>query len=196
MFYPCKPARITVQGRLFVKKEYDFNWIAELSIPGIRCLAHHHHNRVDLWSRGSMRITAPLVETRRQIKNMIPDETILDGVLFHQEGEGRVNNHYFVFDIPQFKNRETGQLWERFALLQSLDKGQPLIKITEHHQPRHKRTFYYQSVGTQGVSGIVLKDLSSIYPIGTKSIKITDSWLEVRPNHSILEDILKSNKIY
>jgi ATP-dependent DNA ligase len=176
MFFPCKPAKIALQSQQFVDREYDYNWIAEVSMQGIRCMAHHHFNRIDLWARGGRRISAPLVELRRQIKSMIPDETIIDGVLF---GTGPVKSNYFVFDIPRLKRKENANLSERYYNLMALYKKQPLIRITEHCLTRGKRMFFYESFKLPEVKGIIIKDLTKTYPIGTRIKNITDRWIEV-----------------
>ena len=175
MFYQPQPSYITTQSRQFRKLETDPSWIAEPSMRGMRCLAHHHHGRIDLWTRELHLISAPLVETRKQIMTMIPDGTILDGVLF---GTGKLYDQYFVFDIPQFKNKETGILSERLELLNSL-KSQPKIVIPDHDPAKNKLLFYYESIKLPEVKGIILKDLSSMYPNVSNKKPMTSSWFEV-----------------
>lgn len=178
MFYPPQPSYIAKLSSQFRKLETDPSWIAEPSMRGMRCLAHHHHGRIDLWTRDLHLISAPLVETRKQIIAMIPDGTILDGVLFWP-GHGKILTNYFVFDIPQYKNKGTGQLFERYNLLRNLNKNLPLIRITEHDQAKNKLLIYYESIKLPEVKGIILKDLTSMYPNASKSKSMTDSWIEV-----------------
>ena len=188
MFYPCNPASMSISYQGFGKLERDPDWIAELSMRGIRCLAHHLHNRIDLWTRDRMRITAPLVELRRQIKDMIPDQTILDGVLV---GESKVKDHYFVFDIPRFKGIDSCvPLLARTILLRILYQNQPLIKISE--QTDKKLLLYYESIKMRNINGIILKCLHGNYIIGTKKGKINPEWIKVAPEHNIILDLLKS----
>jgi ATP-dependent DNA ligase len=176
MFYPCKATRINLYDPLFVKLEYDYNWIAEPSMKGIRCLAHHHFNRIDLWARGERLITAPLIDLRRQIKALIPDGTVIDGVIF---GPAKEKNNYFVFDIPILRNKETGMLASRYLILKTLPDKFPLITITTHQSARNKRPIFYESIKNPLVNGITIKDLSQTYPIGSKTHKLTDRWLVV-----------------
>jgi len=175
MIYPPQPSQISTRSRQFRKLEEDHSWIAEPCVRGLRCLAHRHHCRIDLWTWKSKQISAPLVEIRRQIMTMIPDETILDGVLF---GTGKLYDQYFVFDIPQFKNAERGVLSERHNLLSSL-KPQPNIIITDHQPDKNKLVFYHEVSKISLYKGIIIKDLSSMYPNVTKSRSFTNSWLEV-----------------
>jgi ATP-dependent DNA ligase len=146
----------------------------------MRCLAHHHHRRIDLWTRELKPISAPLVKLRRQIMSMAPDETILDGILF---GAGKTYDRYFTFDIPQFKNKGTGRLIERAWLLKYLYKNQANISIPDHHPEQNKLLFYYHATKLSNIKGIILKDLSSMYPIVTKARPTTNSWIEITSQH-------------
>jgi ATP-dependent DNA ligase len=176
MIYPPQPSQISTHSLQFRKVETDPSWVAEPCVLGLRCLAYRHHCRIDLWTKGRKPITAPLVEIQSQIMSIIPDDTILDGILF--AGMGRKYDHYFVFDIPLFRNKETGDLFERHHLLNLL-KYQPNI-ITPDHQPEtNKLVLLHESRKILGYKGIIIKDLSSIYPKTTKSKSITSSWLAI-----------------
>ena len=120
---------------MFARHARDPAWTAEPCMSDYRCLAHRHHNRIDLWNQYHMRIEAPYTELRRQIKDMIPDRTILDGVLF---GEGKIRDHYYTFDIPEFQGEPAGVLYQRHALLKYIYHDQPLIQVSEHYDNAYK----------------------------------------------------------
>jgi hypothetical protein len=162
---------MSIRHPLFDQYDMSSKWIAEPKLHGIRCLAEHHHNKVDLWTRKLMRISAPLVELRQQIKDMVPDKTVLDGVLTG----GKFKDHYCVVDIPIFKGETTGRLFERYDLLIQLYNYQSLISIVR--QSINKRALYYKS----RPYNIILKDMSSYYQINHKMGKSASGWVEIIP---------------
>ena len=170
MFYPANPVKMSVRHPLFDQHNLSSKWIAEPKLHGIRCLTEHHHNRIDLWTRKLMRISAPSVDLRQQIKDMIPDKTILDGVLI---GDGKFKEHFCVFDIPVFKGETTGHLFERYDLLIQLFKYPSLISIVR--QSINKRALFYKSQPYN----IILKDMSSYYTINHKSGDSCPGWIEI-----------------
>ena len=166
MFYPPETAKLSFRQPLFDQMDKSPYWVAEPILKGIRCLAHHHHKRIDLWTRRRSKISAPLVELRRQIKGMIPDQTILDGVLI---GTTTLKERYCIFDIPSHPER----LFERYAALIDLYNDQPLIEIVR--QTVNKRALFYKNKPF----GIILKDLSSYYLVDNQRPKINPSWIKI-----------------
>jgi len=176
MIYPPQPSQISTRSRQFREIENDPSWVAEPCVRGMRCLAHRHHGQIDLLTQEWKQITAPLTALRKQIINMIPDGTILDGVLF---GTGKQYDHYFAFDIPQFKNKTTGPLQERITLLRLLLKNQTSIIIPAYYPNQNKLVTFYGTQNLPEYNGIIIKDLLSMYPNVTKSKSVTTSWLKV-----------------
>ena len=170
MFYPANSARLSIRQPLFDKLEQSPCWIAEPLISGIHCLAYHHHKRIDLWTRRLLRISAPLIELRKQLMAMLPDQTTVEGVLI---GPTALKDRLCIFDIPILKGQETGRLFERYNALIGLYDDQPLIEIVR--QTVNKRAFFYKNKPF----GIILKDLSSYYIIGTKRGKINPYWIKI-----------------
>ena len=175
MFFPCNPSAMSIHHHKFYQMERDPKWAAEVCMIGFRCLAHRINGRIDLWTRDQMRITASLPELRRQIKDMIPEKTILDGVLF---GEGK-KDHYFVFDIPELKGKGAGVLHQRHKLLRTLYHGQPLIQIAEQFDNPYRLWSDVRLMPK--VNGIILKYLESNYLISYNRRKITHHWIKITP---------------
>ena len=176
MIYPPQPSQISTRSRQFREIENDPSWVAEPCVRGMRCLAYHHHGQLDLLTQEWKQITALFPKLRKQIFATIPDGTIVDGVLC---GAGKQYDHYFAFDIPQFKNKQTGPLHERIALLRLLLKKQSLIIVPAYYPNQNKLVTFYGTQNLPEYNGIILKDLSSMYPVVTKWKSITSSWLKV-----------------
>lgn len=169
MFYPPHASKMRITNHQFRKLTVNPAWITEVSPSGLRCLAHRINNRIDLWADGKTRIMAPYAELKRQIKDMIPNQTVIDGVLF---GEDKARDHYFVFDIPQFKGSSAGALFTRHALLRSLYRNQPLIKISKQSDNAYCQI-------QKSVNSIYMKCLDSTYLLDYKRPKINPHWIKI-----------------
>ncbi|MCE5212634.1 MAG: hypothetical protein LLG40_13910 [Deltaproteobacteria bacterium] len=172
MFYPCFPIVMPFVFSGINNILEDPLWIAEPSMRGIRCLAHKHNNRIDLWTRDRMRITAPLEALRRQILSMTTDQMILDGVLI---GDGKLKDNYYVFDIAS----DQGILSQRYAKLICLywDGEYPLIQISQQTTDKYK--LLSDNRTNKNTNGIILKHIDKNYYVPAKNKRINHDWIKI-----------------
>lgn len=176
LIYPPKPYEISVQSRQFREIENAPSWIVEPYVRGMRCIAHRHHGKLDLWNGELKPISASLTELRRYLTLAMPNGTSVDGVLF---GEKKNYNHYFAFDVTQYKNKKTKELHERITIIRSTFKKTPYVVIPSYANDKNKLVVFYLIRKFLMYDGMILKNMADMYPIVTKSKPITQKWLKV-----------------
>jgi len=190
------------------------SWIAEYKFDGARYQALiGSNNEVRIFSRRIwVERTGNLPHIVEEIKKLnLPAGTILDGEIIHpQTGEGQkacsqvtsimnsdpphaigVQNkvgyvHYEIFDVPFFAgNPLKATLIERKNLLKwdyFSGKKFKFIEFVEGVVEDKKK--YFDDVVAKGGEGIILKNLDSVYAIGTTDQIKNGSWIKVKKTHT------------
>lgn len=166
----------------------DDNYITELKLDGIRLIVSNI-DRIRLYTRHNNEITANFPELVDNID--IPPGTILDGELIVTGSDGkpdfeammerfksRKSKHkemFCAFDIIKYKNKNMHNLplvTRKEALETSFSDNKYAAKSK---YLLGRGTQYFDLVKSQGLEGIVLKDVQSRYEIDKRSSK----WLKV-----------------
>ena len=192
-----------------LKKIWDNpNWIAEHKFDGARYQALIGSNNVvrifsrRIWVERTGNIPH-IVEEIQKLK--LPAGTILDGEIIHPTNFNQVVSimnsdpnhaiaiqdkigyvHYKIFDVPVFANQPlTTTLIERKNLLKwdyFFGKTFKNIEFIEGIIENKKQ--YFEDVVAKGGEGIILKNLDSVYAIGTTEQIKNGSWVKVKKLHS------------
>ncbi|WP_211747941.1 RNA ligase family protein [Paenibacillus sp. Marseille-Q4541] len=181
MFISPMLLEYAADNKPFNSKDY----ITELKLDGIRLIASKNENRVRLYTRHNNEITANFPELVDDIKENVPDGTILDGELIVTGKDGkpdfeammerfksRKSKHkatFCVFDIIRYKNNELKDLplivrkealETSFSNTDNIVKSQFLVGKAEE---------YFSLVKNQQLEGIVMKKADSRYEIDKRS---------------------------
>ena len=162
-FIPPKPLFLPPSSALFRKLDEDINYIAQIKINGIRGIMEVRNGKAQIWSR-HWKLVKPWTSVS------LPNG-IYDGEYQQKEGV------YWLFDLIRLGSALTRKpLSYRLKLL-----GEIKLEKWMHHVPqtyRHKIRFYEHAIEEKW-EGVVIKKLSSPYPINQK---ITANWLKIKPS--------------
>ncbi|WP_057937269.1 DNA ligase D [Algoriphagus resistens] len=170
------------------------NWLYEIKWDGYRMICNHSSSSTALYSRTGVDYsdTYPtLIESLKQL----PKSAILDGEVVSLDENGISNfqwlQHYsddpkgelvyVVFDLLYLDGHSTVhfKLEERKELLQTLVKGLPHIRYSEHIVGGGKA--FFEEVKQKGLEGIIGKKADSFYYPGAR----TEVWMKFKTQESI-----------
>src|SRR5262249_3246195 len=78
-----------MKAKLLEKPPATGDWIYELKFDGIRLIALKHHDKISLLSRNKNDLSARFPEIVVAVKNLPPEECVLDGEVVALDEEGR-----------------------------------------------------------------------------------------------------------
>jgi len=168
------------------------DWIYELKFDGIRLIVLKDHDKVSLLSRNKNDLSARFPEIVAAVKNLTPEECVLDGevVALDEEGrssfqllqaremEGRKSPIYFyAFDLLQLagKTLVSLPLEVRKTVLESLcaDAGDPIRYSGAIGGDANQ---LLEEVQRRGLEGIIGKLRNSVYEPGRRS----GAWIKLK----------------
>lgn len=179
--YPCKPNRLSLNSDYFQALANDPGWIAEIKKNGWRCLVYKEKEGVVLWTRHNTLIPMALPMIR-EVMGRLPDNTIVDGEIISTRRVKGAEDCFYAFDVLMFEGRPLHKqtFQERRKILTNImplayDFIQVAMQFTTN-----KRSVYDEAIKDTLNEGIVLKKLSSTYPISFTSCQQNPSWLKVK----------------
>ena len=180
-YYPCLPQRLEPSSPYFDELDNNKDWIAEVKKNGWRCMVYRNDNDVNLWTRHQTLVKEPLIELKLFMKSILPPDTILDGELIHyrtKDDKGRL----YLFDIIMLAGKLLVNLplTERRVILEKVvGKVPSFIELSQWTQIG-KKNLYHKSIEGDLNEGIVLKKLSSQYPVSDRKCLENPYWIKVK----------------
>jgi len=164
------------------------SWVFEEKYDGIRALAYRTKQRVRLWSRNKLDLTAGFPDIASAVAALPGGDLVLDGelVIFDKTGVSRFQllqrrgaggrSEYAVFDLLQ---RDGASLLERplkdrRASLEALLGDRAVLRLSRRLGKNGARA--YDTAQRKEWEGVIAKDETSIYEPGARS----RSWLKVK----------------
>ncbi len=196
MPHHIKPMLAETAQEPFDKK----GWIYEMKWDGFRAIAEIENGeslpagrQVDLYSRNLQSFNSKFTEVVSSLKKF-PGNAILDGEIVAVDENGHPNFNwlhnypktkqgeliYYIFDILYFDGHNLTQkpLEFRKSLLKKLLPPLPHLKFSDYLED--SGTEFFEKVNQLGLEGIMAKDLSSQYKIGSRS----RSWLKIKTKNA------------
>ena len=191
---------VPMMARLSTLPRDEGNWAVEVKWDGVRAIAYCRPGRVELQTRNLNVVTAQYPEVRRISRALGSHDAVLDGelVAFDEDGKPsferlqqrihntdanvvkrRMKSHpvvYVVFDLLHLDGEDLTR--EPYSRRRELLEGLELAGEswqTPGHSVGHAKELLEAS-REQGLEGVVLKRLDSVYVPG----KRTDAWLKVK----------------
>ena len=197
---PFPDSVVPMLARLSPLPAKDDSWAVEVKWDGVRAIAYCRPGRLALQSRNLREITAQYPEVRRLSRQLGARDAVLDGELvafdeegrpsferlqqrIHQTAEGvvrrRMETHpvtYVIFDLLHLDGRDLFDepFRRRRELLEELELSGPSWQTPGYSEGRAKELL--EASAKQGLEGVVLKRLDSLYAPG----KRTGAWLKVK----------------
>ena len=191
---------VPMLARLSTLPRDEGNWAVEVKWDGVRAIAYCRPGRVELQTRNLNVVTAQYPEVRRISRTLGSHDAVLDGelVAFDEDGKPsferlqqrihntdpnvvkrRMKSHpvvYVVFDLLHLDGQDlTGETYSRRReLLEGLELAGESWQTPGHSVGRAKELL--EASQEQGLEGVVLKRLDSVYVPG----KRTGAWLKVK----------------
>lgn len=177
------------------------DWIAENKYDGGRFQAVIDENGIRFFSRRMIERTGNVPHIIEELKQLnFPLQTIIDGEIIHPTNFNSVISvmnsdpyraietqkktgwvEFKIFDIPVYKGQPNRSiLKERKQLLEKyFDKKKfkyvELIKGISNDKQK-----YFEDTIANGGEGVILKNLNSVYTIGTTECEKTGAWFKVK----------------
>jgi bifunctional non-homologous end joining protein LigD len=189
---PLQPMPHNIKPMLATLTEKPFdhpNWIFEMKWDGYRAIAEIRDGHVALYSRNGISLNqkfSPLVASLGEFGF----EAVLDGEIVVVDDQGHPdfqmlqdyqksgNGHllYYVFDLLHFKGHDLTNLplVRRKEILKKILPSAPPIKFSDHVEK--EGVLFFNAVKEKGLEGVVAKEASSLYRMGTRSRQ----WLKVK----------------
>ena len=168
------------------------SWAYELKLDGYRAIAFKADGRVQLWSRNNKDFNRKYPGVAAALAEL-PDETVIDGEIVALDESGRpsfnlLQNYgssdspifYYVFDLLILSGHDvmSEPLGKRRDLLRKHVLPKLKDPIRESLQLNAALADVINAVRTQGLEGVVAKNLSSSYEPGRRS----GAWRKMRIN--------------
>jgi len=182
-----------MKAKLVEKPPATGDWIYELKFDGIRLIAIKERKKVSLLSRNQNDLSARFPEIVHGIKNLAPDECVLDGEVVAVDEEGR--SSFQLLQAREMEGRKSPIYFYAFDLLQ-LD-GKSLVSVplearknvleklcssARDPQIRYSGTIdgdadqLLSEVQRRGLEGIIGKLSNSVYEPGRRS----GAWIKLK----------------
>jgi bifunctional non-homologous end joining protein LigD len=197
---PFPDSVVPMLARLAKLPASDEGWATEVKWDGVRAIAYCLPGRLGLQTRNLNDVTAQYPEVRRLTRRLGAHDAVLDGELvafdengrpsferlqqrIHQTSESvvrrRMKSHpvtYIIFDLLYLDGHDlTGEPYRRRReLLEGLELAGESWQTPGYSAGRAKELL--AASAAQGLEGIVMKRLDSLYAPG----KRTGSWLKVK----------------
>jgi bifunctional non-homologous end joining protein LigD len=181
-----------MKAKLVEKPPTAGNWIYELKFDGIRLIAVEDHKKVSLLSRNQNDLSGRFSEIVQAVKNLPPDECVLDGEVVALDEEGRSSFqllqaremdgrkspiYFYAFDLLQLNGKTLVSLplEVRKNVLESLcaDAGDPIRYSGAIGGDANQ---LLNEVGRRGLEGIIGKLRNSVYEPGRRS----GAWIKLK----------------
>jgi bifunctional non-homologous end joining protein LigD len=174
------PMRIYPDSDLFKSLDRNKDWIAEVKKNGWRCLVEKKEGKVTLWTRKKTIITDAFPELRKELTDMLPDNSLFDGELIDHRTKN-IKGVWYAFDIIQQEGVTVENLpfIQRRRILEQYVHTTSNILLAEQTEVG-KRNLYEQSIHSEENEGIVLKKLDSKYSASLIKCNETPFWLKVK----------------
>jgi ATP-dependent DNA ligase len=188
--YPCKPQRISVDSDLLSRLDNDPAYVGEVKKNGFRCLAVKEDGALSLWTRHKGLIHFPLPELRAGLKELMPDNTVVDGELL-QVRTKTVKEMFYAFDILKLRGSFVinEPLYSRRQMLENLNLERCNKVELARQVTTGKRQLYYDSITGDANEGIVIKKLSSKYIANDRRCVESPFWLKVKKDEAYLSRV-------
>ena len=167
-------------------------WVYELKLDGYRAVAFKTGGRVQLRSKNNKNFNRKYPGVADALRSL-PDETVVDGEIVALDKSGRpsfnaLQNYgssnvpilYYVFDVLVLAGRDLTS--------QSLEKRRDLLRqrvlpklsdpVRESSELKASLSDVVKAVRSQGLEGVVAKNLKSLYEPGRRS----GAWRKMRIN--------------
>jgi bifunctional non-homologous end joining protein LigD len=163
-------------------------WVFEEKYDGIRALAYRTNNKVRLWSRNELELTAGFPRVAEAVAALPGGDLVLDGelVMFDAKGVSRFQllqrrgaggrSAYAVFDllerdgVPLLKR----PLKERRVALEALVRRGSVLRLSRRVGKNGAKA--QETANEKNWEGIIAKDETSVYEPGARS----RAWLKVK----------------
>ena len=181
-----------MKAKLVEKPPTAGNWIYELKFDGIRLIAVKDHKKVWLLSRNQNDLSGRFPEIVQAVKNLPPDECVLDGEVVALDEEGRSSFqllqaremdgrkspiYFYAFDLPQLNGQTLVSLplEVRKSVLEGLcvDAGGPIRYSGAIGGDANQ---LLNEVERRGLEGIIGKLRNSVYEPGRRS----GAWIKLK----------------
>ena len=114
-----------MKAKLVEKPPTTGNWIYELKFDGIRLIAVKDHKKVSLLSRNQNDLSGRFPEIVQTVRNLCPDECVLDGEVVALDEEGR--SSFQLLQAREMDGRKSPIYFYAFDLLQL--NGKTLVSL-------------------------------------------------------------------
>jgi bifunctional non-homologous end joining protein LigD len=114
-----------MKAKLVEKPPATGDWIYELKFDGIRLIVVKDHNKVSLLSRNQNDLSARFPEIVQAVKNLPPDEYVLDGEVVALDEEGR--SSFQLLQAREMEGRRTPVFFYAFDVLEL--EGKSLVSL-------------------------------------------------------------------
>ena len=181
-----------MKAKLVEKPPTTGNWIYELKFDGIRLIAVKDHNKASLLSRNQNDLSGRFPEIVQTVRNLCPDECVLDGEVVALDEEGRSSFqllqaremdgrkspiYFYAFDLLQLNGKTLVSLplEVRKNVLESLcaDAGNPIRYSGAIGGDANQ---LLKEVRRRGLEGIIGKLRNSVYEPGRRS----GAWIKLK----------------
>ena len=181
-----------MKAKLVEKPPTTGNWIYELKFDGIRLIAVKDHKKASLLSRNQNDLSGCFPEILQAVKNLPPDECVLDGEVVALDEEGRSSFqllqaremdgrkspiYFYAFDLLQLNGKTLVSLplEVRKNVLESLcaDAGNPIRYSGAIGGDANQ---LLKEVRRRGLEGIIGKLRNSVYEPGRRS----GAWIKLK----------------
>jgi len=181
-----------MNAKLVEKPPTAGNWIYELKFDGIRLIAVKDHKKASLLSRNQNDLSGCFPEILQAVKNLPPDECVLDGEVVALDEEGRSSFqllqaremdgrkspiYFYAFDLLQLNGKTLVSLplEVRKNVLDSLcaDAGDPIRYSGAIGGDANQ---LLKEVQRRGLEGIIGKLRNSVYEPGRRS----GAWIKLK----------------
>ncbi|MDQ6858130.1 MAG: non-homologous end-joining DNA ligase [Chloroflexota bacterium] len=163
-------------------------WVFEEKYDGIRALAYRTNNRVRLWSRNELELTAGFPQVAEAVAALPGGNLVLDGelVMFDAKGVSRFQllqrrgaggrSSYAVFDLLERDGVPLVRrpLTERRTALEALVGRGAVLRLSRRVGKNGTRA--HATAKEKSWEGIIAKDETSVYEPGARS----RAWLKVK----------------
>ena len=178
--YPCNPKPIDLHSEYFNKLDSDTSWIAGVKKNEWRADVYHDENGIVLWTKRQTILHDALPELRKELAEMIPRNTIVDGGLIEKRTK-ETKGKYYAFDLIMLEGKllTDRPLEERRAMLDRFLFDTEHIEVEKWVQIG-KKNLYYQSIEGELNEGIVIKKLNSKYYASYRACQDNPFWIKVK----------------
>lgn len=184
-----KPSFISPQlATLWKKKPFsDKDWIFEVKLDGIRCIAVRDDGNISLFSRNHKSLNKDFPEIVSALKKTSCKSFVIDGELvafernvtsfskLQQRKQKKIKAFYYLFDALVLGDKDLRKcpLIERKRLLKKHISFGGVIRFTSHIARKGKE--FYKKAAAKGLEGIIAKKAKAPY-----QSKRTTTWLKFK----------------